>query len=148
MLEDIKESFAVIASSMDTFMDAPVLNAIAVGEMILTPNTPLNEDGTMSIKEWKNIWDEHQDDEEIDPVLIDDEVKIEVRYKEQLDANCYGSECEDLEKASSVGFIAIIACILVIICLVLFAVCLYKKIVASEQVEKSIPENVQARDEF
>lgn len=76
----VAKVFEEAASQLDTFMGAPVLNAIgASAAIILTPNTPRNEDGTI-FTDFVNLWDEPEDPNA--PVIEDEpKVKVEVRYK-------------------------------------------------------------------
>lgn len=144
-LATVAKVFVEVASTLDEFMGAPVLNAIgAAAELIVTPNTPLNEDGTV-FTDFVNLWDEPVDPNV--PVFEDEpKVKVEVRYKVQ---DSDDSVRQGIESATRLGFIAIIVCIVVIVGLVIFAICLYRKITASEQVDKAyVPDNVTCRDEF
>ena len=45
---------------MTTFMGAPVLGAVSAAAVVVTPNTPLNEDGSI-LQEFINIWDTPED---------------------------------------------------------------------------------------
>lgn len=65
MLDDVAVKFEEAVAVMDDFMGAPVLAAITsvsgTPQPIITPNTPVNEDGTIA-QEIINLWDNGQDD--------------------------------------------------------------------------------------
>lgn len=44
-LDNVKETFEAVVSTMDTFMGSKVLNAISTGKPIVTPNTVLDPEG-------------------------------------------------------------------------------------------------------
>jgi hypothetical protein len=44
-LDNVKETFEAVVSTMDTFMGSKVLNAISTGKPIITPNTVLDPEG-------------------------------------------------------------------------------------------------------
>ena len=79
VLTDVQQVFETAAVTLETFMNAPVLGAISAATILITPNTPLNEDGSI-LAEFINIWDDPVDP---DAIVLDDEpnVKVEVRYK-------------------------------------------------------------------
>ena len=43
-LRSVESTFEVAMAAMATFMGSPVLNAVAEGRVIVTPNTPTEED--------------------------------------------------------------------------------------------------------
>ena len=47
VLEEVQAKFETAAQVMETFMGAPVLGAISAATVVITPNTPLNEDGSI-----------------------------------------------------------------------------------------------------
>lgn len=142
VLEEVQQTFETAAAVMDTFMGASVLGAVSAAAVVVTPNTPLNEDGSI-IQEFINIWDAAVNPDE--PIVEPDtDVKVEVRYKVSQRSNN-----NNTRESGRVAFVAILACILVIAGLIIFSVFLYRKIIASEPVDKAyVPENIQKQEEY
>jgi len=122
VLEDVQQVFQTAAAVMDTFMGAPVLGAIAAAAVIVTPNTPLNEDGTI-LEEFINIWDIKDEPDPYQPVFEDEgpEVEIEVRYQ----VNSINT-AESRRESGRVSFVAILGCVLGIAILLVIAIALFR----------------------
>jgi len=142
VLEEVQATFETAATVMETFMGAPVLGAVSAAIVVVTPNTPLNEDGSI-LQEFINIWDEPEDPDA--PIIEnEDDIKVEVRYRVSST-----DDSNNTRESGRVAFVAILACIMVIAGLIIFAVYLYRKIISSEPVDKAfVPENVQQQEEF
>jgi len=144
VLEDIEATFVAAAAVMDTFMGAPVLGAIAAAAVVITPNTPLNEDGSI-LEEFVNIWEREEEVDPSQPIWADEEdVDVEVRYTVKSI-----NTSESRRESGRVAFAAILACVLVIAALIIAAVVLVRKISADEPKDKGyVPEAVLERDDF
>jgi hypothetical protein len=122
VLEEVQATFETAATVMETFMGAPVLGAVSAAIVVITPNTPLNEDGSI-LQEFINIWDEPEDPDA--PIIVDeDDIKVEVRYRVSST-----DDSNNTRESGRVAFVAILACIMVIAGLIIFAVYLYRKII-------------------
>lgn len=104
-LETVEATFIAAASTMDTFMDVPVLNVVAQTVFVETPNTPRNEDGEVDLGDFDNIWGGLEDDDtdgnggngargkggagrKRESVTEDPNVDVEVKYKvKKVDKN-------------------------------------------------------------
>jgi len=140
VLEEVQATFETAAVVMETFMGASVLGAVSATIVVVTPNTPLNEDGSI-LAEFINIWEEP-----VDPSapIIEDDIKVEVRYRVSST-----DDSNNTRESGRVAFVAILACILVIAGLIIFSVFLYRKIVSSEPVDKAfVPDKIQKQEEF
>jgi len=144
VLADVQATFVTAATVMDTFMGAPLLGAISAAAVVVTPNTPVNEDGSI-LEEFVNIWARKNDPDPTQPVWEDEaDVEIEVRYEvKSINAS------ESRRESGRVAFAAILACVLVIAVLIVAAVILLRKISDDEPKDKGyVPEAILERDDF
>lgn len=77
-LEAVQETFEEVVSTMDEFMGSPVLNAVASGVVIITPNTSLDDDGGVDFVDIFDLGGGDEDEEEKEP-----NIQVEVRYRER-----------------------------------------------------------------
>ena len=118
-LEAVAQTFSTVVSTMDTFMGSPVLNAVATGAQIVTPNTVFNEDGeiddpfTLDFGGFGN-----REQEKPEP-----EVQVEVVYRTKRNKTKY-----DVDRAQSSGFVFVILCAIIMLLLILIAVGAYKMV--------------------
>jgi len=70
---------------MDSFMGSPVLNAVATGVQLVTPNTEIDEDGNIvGAEAFENI-DLFGLDTEKEVEKRPAEIKVQIEYKEKVE---------------------------------------------------------------
>ena len=83
-LEVVSETFSAVVTTMDTFMGSPVLNAVATGVQLVTPNTEVDEDGNIvGADKFENV-DLFGLDNEREVEKKAPEIRVQVKYREKV----------------------------------------------------------------
>ena len=141
-LDVVQESFATVVSTMSTFMGSPVLNAVATGIQLVTPNTELDENGNIVGAEAFNL-DAFGLDNERKAEVKPPEVQVQIKYKEKVSAI--------QAQKSAKAYMIILLGLTIVLAIVFFAVAIYTKINSDQArsiVMKEVPERVEQQEEF